>query len=224
MNNPKNEKWTGAMARVECGNLRPKDVDIPMFSSLEQLSVGEQPWVVLAKAFHWRWGPNSWPCPGVGSWVKPVSAHMALLVFCVEDFVKAGCVGLNDVLPFLETPSGQELMKTSLTIVDFRRHAGLAWVPFGFCVAPLHVPMSLEEAPSADGAENAQGMKCDDFPENGLVWSMAVFDAALAGQVSEQAWAPLTAMNKAHFDMRATLPLWSTRSSAYELMSSKRTS
>lgn len=222
MSNPKNEKWTGAMARVDSHTMRPKDIDIGMFSGLGELAAGAHPWVVLAKAFHWRWGPNSWPCPGVGSWVKPVSSSMALLVFRVEDFVKAGCVGLNDVLPFLETASGQELMQTSLTVIDFRISCGLAWIPFGFCVAPLYVPVPLDGGDAPEGAENMEACR-DDYPENGLVWSLAVFDATLAGNVCEQTWAPLMAMNKAHFDRMSSMPLWSTRAKEYDEMNKKRT-
>lgn len=89
-----------------------------MSSSIDGLAVVAQPWVVLAKPFCWRGGARG---------LVQASAHGSsrlLLSFRVSGFVKAGCVGLNDVLPFLETMSGHELMNTSMHLADFRAGAG----------------------------------------------------------------------------------------------------
>lgn len=208
LDNPKNEKWTGAMAKVDSTEV---DFNVLGLAGIEGKSRqrGGEPWVACMKAYSWRWGPNAWPVPGVGSLVVPLGKGTMLQVFKVNSFVQEGLVVLNDVPGFLDTQSGGKMLDSvdcSWMLLDLRESEGaVIWIPYGWVVAPVYVPPKLPE----EGA-------LPDPTDLSFVWTMAIFSKEMAGAAPAAAMAAIVAFNRVHFDRMSNSPLWQTRKEAFD--------
>lgn len=217
LRNAKNEKWCGAMAKIggSALDLTKLHGDVHATAALD---VGQHPWVTSVKEYAWRWGANAWPLPGVGSWVYALTP-IILLVFDAKQFVSNGLVNFRDVPAFMETDSGRKLSRESMTIIDMRV-CKLAWIPFGFLVAPLGLPFDDEV-----GASEASGSsKASAPPKLSFALCVPGFSAKLVCDVPEGVWAPIAALNRSHFERMGHSPLWSARATAFEALGNMRTS
>lgn len=234
--NPKNSLWTGAMAKIEAAGCDTSKLGLSqMFEGKAALPPGEEPWLVCAKAWAWRFGPNSWALPGAGGWVMPMSPHCILIVFKSADFVNQGVVALGDLAAFLESATGQAMTKNSVILVDMRGSRKLCWVPFGYLVAPLYAPISAAMlAPDGkvdDGkSASATGSSSTSAPaassandEFAFLWCLSVLNGGMASAVVDREWAPIAAYNMAHFEKTSSSALWSVRAQAFKAMCDART-
>lgn len=210
MDNPKNEKWTGSMAKMDYGaGLMLDDLNLRGIAGKCE-GPGCEPWMVCMRAYSWRWGPGAWPLPGVGAFIVPVRAGMVFQIIKVESLTQEGMVALGDTPGFLETPSGNKLIANpgSCILVDMRTSvAAVAWVPFGYVVSPVYIPAVLpEEGPLPDPTDLA------------FFWSLAIIDRDLASSVPAPAMGAIVAYNRGHFDRMGSSSLWKTRQAAFDTM------
>ena len=208
MDNPKNEKWTGSMAKVGYGDgLSLDDLELRGISG-KCAGPGREPWMICMRGYSWRWGPNLWPLPGVGAFVAPVGAGTVLQIIKVESLTQEGMVALGDTPGFLETPSGNKVISCpgSYILVDLRASSSaVAWVPYGYVASPLYIPAVLpEEGPLPDPTDLA------------FLWSLAIIDAGMSSSVPAPAMGAIAAFNRMHFDRMGSSTLWTSRAAAFE--------
>ena len=197
MEDPKNDKWTGCSGRVDM----QVDCSTWGIDASPADHQGTCPWIVCMKKHCWRWGPNTWTMPGMGCFVKPLSVGVVLQLFKVATFLEHGVIALDDLPSFLETATGKSCMvDDSWLLLDLRDGKTIAWVPFGYVISPVFVPME-------DQAVEAS---------MGHVLSWCIFDPALAKQVSVRSWASVSAWNSSHFEKMGSHTMWASRKTAFK--------
>lgn len=209
-----NHSFTGAMARLEASSLditRLSKACKYEFGSLA--SQGHHPWLVTLRKWSFRAGPGAFPLPGMGAFVWAENPGTLMLhCFRASDFVNQGLVVLSDMAAFLETASGlKTLGADNWFIIDLRQKPASAggafvFIPYGFIVWPLYMPLDIDEPVSAT-QQNLQ-------PGQGFTYFsvLTVFSAALIAQLPPPAWTAIENHNKIHMERQAAnSPLWANR-------------
>ena len=151
----------------------------------------------------WRWGPNTWTMPGMGCFVKPLSGGVVLQLFKMATFLEHGVIAMADLPRFLETATGKSCMvDDSWLLLDLRDGKTIAWVPFGYVISPVFLPLE----------DQAGEASC------GQVLSWCIFDPALAKNIGMRSWASVAAWNSSNWDKTDESPMWASRKLAFKAL------
>jgi len=105
-----NEKWHGALARIDggaaCLDWEAIGLPEPVCADEE----GASPWLAGMKKFANRYGPSAWPWPGLGALIQAEGVSGYVMVMPIDPLVSQGLVALNDFPAFCETETGQSLL------------------------------------------------------------------------------------------------------------------
>lgn len=207
--------WRSVMAKVELGMdlecLGPL-IDI---ASMAKTSDGMEPWLMVCKAFGFRYGPAHVPLPGCGTLVsvlgKGVEVYIAAMP--ITGRLEKG-ISPEDIPTFLATSTGMQFFKDSCIFFRLPGH-GVAYIPYGWSAIPLVVPMNFLEAPEAKKADVAEekdkGKETLDCP---LLFT-PLLDANWATEFGRAGWAAVHERNETYLQTAAAKRLWAGRATMW---------
>lgn len=217
-----NHSFTGAMARLDASSLDitplSKACNVEFGSLAEQ---GHHPWLATLRKWAFRAGPGAFPMPGIGAFIwAEAEGTLVLHCFRVAAFASKGLIVLSDMAAFLETASGlKTLGSDDWFIVDLRhKEAGVGgafvFIPYGFVVWPLYMPIDIDEPVSSIQQATPAGQGFTYFT------TLSVFSASLIAALPPQAWTAIENYNKAHIEKQAkNSPLWGNRGASLAAVS-----
>lgn len=189
-------KWTGAMVRLPFACLSETVEELKL--GVEVLSITEPsaaPWLVALRPHTWRWGPNNFPLPAIGAFVKALTDNLALLLLPADGILEKG-IALPDAGAFFETESGKKFLTDSLKVVTLSK-GEVCWVPTGCVAAPLFL--------GDDGSQKYGFMS---------VWSLMspAWTAALKDTTAQA----VTTWNMEYLSTQSSSKMWRSR---YDMLS-----
>lgn len=176
---------------------------------------GMEPWVMVSKAFAFRYGPAHVPLPGCATLVSVVDKGIEVYISAmpINEHLKKG-INPKDLPTFLTTTTGLEYFKSSC--VFFRVPAnGVAYIPYGWSVAPLIVLanfLEVKESEKADAEEKRD--KDREKITSGLVFT-PVMNRAWAKAMPAPCWAAIDEWNDGYLQTVANKRVWASRASMW---------
>jgi hypothetical protein len=199
-------QWLGCVTRVDHGEHKFDDWGFPE-KPIGLDDVGTSPWLICMRQFAWRYGPHSWPMPGLGCFVQNLSEE-CLEVYMIMPPVTAAIeqgISVKDMQAFLETGSGQTLFTKEGIIVKLPAGPdAVMWVPYGY----VAVPIAFVD-PQADEKQQKEHSNKVAF-----LWCWTPFVPCMATRIDDQTltWTAIVAWNRDHMAKNSTQTIWADRS------------
>ena len=195
----------GAMSIVPNGAAVPGLQEACGLPDKEMLSgeEGTAPWIAGAKPFRFRFGPNMFPMPGIGCFIRKVTdVGLSMVVIPVSALVKAGMVVLAELPAMLNTEAGCKVFKEHAKAFTWLgSDAFSVWIPYGWL--PLQVSNDSESDPS-------------------FVWSLPVISEAMVKPVPKEVWSPVLRLVQDHNQKLSGESIWAHRKHIIDNLVEKR--
>lgn len=211
--------WGGAMCKI--------DVELDAFMKMFPEDIrgdfledkGACPWLVAVRPWALRYGPSSWPMPGLGSVIMPLGEDVSILILPVREMLAQG-VAVPDMMNFTETPSGLKYVQDFGKIINVVS-GGALWVPYGWIsIAVICKPVKAagdededdDEEKKLDKSKKPDKAKdTSDDMDAVFMLHFAVFSKVLASKLEDAEWKSVVAFNEDHLVKNQRVKLWTSR-------------
>jgi hypothetical protein len=214
--------WGGAMCKME--------VDLEAFLKMFPEDIrgdflddkGACPWLVAVKPWMLRYGPSSWPMPGIGALILPMGEDVSILILPMKEMLAQG-IAVPDLMNFTETPSGLKYVQDFGRVINVVA-GGALWVPYGWIsLAVIHKALKTagdeDEDDDADSKPDKakkpdRAKDTSDDMDAVFLLHITVFSKVLAKKLDDAEWKSVVAFNEDHLVKNQRVKLWTSR---YEL-------
>ena len=204
----KNPRWSGCMGRVMVDGIEKvwqalSDLKPDVACATDE---GAAMWLSVCKAHTFRFGPGSFPLPGIASLVAvaPSSPPAFLELLHVEPLLEQGIV-LTNVSKFLETEEGAAYLKSRCVVVKLTS-SQCVWLPFGWLVSPCTM-----SDPAAE-ATTSKSKKPEETLPDGVFVHIPFFNVKMANaQLGKPAAMAIKNYNQEFLQKKSGEALWAPR-------------
>jgi hypothetical protein len=192
-----NPSWGGAMMNT---TMEPDAVDKWPKAAKQSMSEteGTDTWIFVNKPNQWRHGPNSWPLPGLGAYVRITTDQITIQIFDIQGLLEKG-ISIGDLAAYLETSSGLDYAKASAIVMRLTKDS-LIWIPYGKVAMCLSVANTFNDESVEEDV--------------GVMYSYVIFEKSLALALNTVAWSAIVDFNVKHFE-KAPGKLWKPRAALF---------
>ena len=191
----KKPKWSGAMTQIPLDSMELR-VEAG-HSDMHQDHRGACPWVACVRRCAFRYGPNEFPCPGIGAFVRALTLACWVLVMEIEPVLKFG-ISMPDLVAFLDSENGQQYLSSNAVVMTKLELGQIVWCPFG----RVAIPVSWDEG----GKDEATESCFLHIPYLQPQWQE---------ELSQTTVNAIMEFNCKHLQKVATNPLWPSRAELF---------